>query len=178
MDVTIGSLTFDPVAVIDLARARMLAGWERGCLVGVAEMIAGEALEDSLKEHVGYCFIGATASALGVPDGELESADNDGSDLDRDVVRAIEFISGLPLENMHYLNDGAIFDEDGECRRTRPMATCWANVNDKLTERRAFFVAVAENVAAHKLDAQYDKLVSSLTEAATPELQRPKQMAE
>lgn len=173
MDVTIGSLTFDPVAVIDATRARLAQGSVRGLLI--------DEIEGGLQDAVGYCFVGAAASALGVSDHELfEQNDYDctGGALEEDVQRAIEFVAGVPMEVMYNMHDGwgASGDE---------MALTWEDddLADKrvaalLDERRAFFVAVAESVAAHKLNAQYDKLVSSLTEAATPELQRPKQLAE
>ena len=170
MDVTIGSLTFDPVAVIDATRARLAQGSVRGLLI--------DEIEGGLQDAVGYCFVGAAASALGVSDHELfEQNDYDctGGALEKDVQRAIEFVAGVPMERMYNMHDGWGVPGDELVWEEEDLAD--QRVAALLDERRAFFLAVAESVAAHKLNAQYDRLVSSLTEAATPELQRP-QLAE
>lgn len=172
MDVTIGSLTFDPVAVIDATRARLAQGSVRGELI--------QEIEDGLQDAVGYCFVGAAASALGVSDYELFEQNNDdctGGALEEDVQRAIEFVAGVPMEVMYNMHDGWFRATEGGELEWEEGAIADQRVAALLDERRAFFLAVAESVAAHKLNAQYDRLVSSLTEAATPELQRP-QLAE
>lgn len=166
MDVTIGSLTFDPVAVIDATQARLDAGWLQCRLIGSVEV--ANAANGALQDVVGYCFIGATASALGTSDERLRAcAHADGSDLEEDVMQAISFVTGKGLIDMFSLNDGIDFmhlsDEEVINKKAR------AGVLSVLSARRAYFVKLA---AKAKVAAQYDRLICTLTEAAEPQLAR------